>query len=303
MVPVAGAVPQRLIEDNRRRDFHIAVALVHLAPVIDQRIAQHHALRQEEREARSLLCEHKQAEVSAKLAVVALLCLLNHREVFVQRTLLRERNAVNALEHLVLRIAAPVGAGNRREPHSFNGAGAQQMRAGAQVGKIALRVKGDLFAFTGVLLDQLLLVRLAGHLFRSLRRREREALERDVLLDDLLHFGFDLLKILAGNRGFKIKIVVETVVDCGADRKFRARIQAANRLRQNVRRGVPVSLLPFRIVEREDFHRTVLRKRRAQVAHRAVYLRGTCGLIQAHADALCDFRHGNAALKFLFTTL
>ena len=190
VVPVAGAVPQRLIQDDRRGDLHIAVALVDLAPVVDQRVAQHHALRQEEREARALLREHEQAEVAAELAVVALLRLLEHREVLVERALLRERNAVDALEHLVLRVAAPVGAGDRRELHGLDRAGAQQVRAGAEVGKVALRVEGDLLASLGVLRDQLLLVRLAGHLLLGLRRGQLEALERDVLL---LFFFFVLL--------------------------------------------------------------------------------------------------------------
>ena len=66
---------------------------------------------------------------------------------------------------------------------------------------------------------------------------------------------------------------------------------------------MPISLLAFLIVEREDLHVAVFRQRGAQIADRAVYLCGACGLIQPHADALCDFRNGNAAFKFFFASL
>ena len=75
MVPVAAAVPELLVEDYRRGNLHIAVALVYLAPVVEQRVLEHHAVGQEEGEAGTLVGQHEQAELAAQLAVVALLRL------------------------------------------------------------------------------------------------------------------------------------------------------------------------------------------------------------------------------------
>ena len=77
VIPVAAAVPELLVEDDGRGDLHIAVALVALPPIVQQGVFQHHALGQEEREARALLGHHEQAQFLAQLAVVAALGLLN----------------------------------------------------------------------------------------------------------------------------------------------------------------------------------------------------------------------------------
>ena len=177
------------------------------------------------------------------------------------------------------------------------------MRACAEICEIALRVEGDLLAPLGVLLDQLLLIRLAGHLLHGLRRRQLETLERDIFLDNLLHLGLDFLEIFAGNRRLEIEVVVEAVVHRRADCELCARVQAADCLRENVRGGVPVGLFAVRIVKREDLHLAVLRERRAQVAHLSIYARGARGLVKPHADALRDLRHTDAAFKFLFAAL
>ena len=55
MIPMPAAQPQLLIEHNRRFDFQIAVLGMDLPPEILQLVAQHHALRMEERESRPLL--------------------------------------------------------------------------------------------------------------------------------------------------------------------------------------------------------------------------------------------------------
>ena len=66
-------------------------------------------------------------------------------------------------EHLVLGVAPPVGAGDGRQLYGLHHAGAHQMGAGAQVGEVPLLVKADVLALAGVLLDELLLIGLAGH--------------------------------------------------------------------------------------------------------------------------------------------
>ena len=55
VVPVAGALPQGAVEHDGGGDLHIAVALMHLPPVVDEGVLQHHAAGQEEGEAGALV--------------------------------------------------------------------------------------------------------------------------------------------------------------------------------------------------------------------------------------------------------
>ena len=56
------------------------------------------------------MVEHKEPELLAELLVVTELSLLDHFEVLVKLRSLGESDSVNAAEHLVLLIAAPVSA-------------------------------------------------------------------------------------------------------------------------------------------------------------------------------------------------
>ena len=81
-------MPQVLVEYHGGGYLHIAVTLVYLAPVVEQGVAQHHALGEEEGEAGALLHEGEQAELLAQLAVVALLGLLDAVDVLLKVGLL-----------------------------------------------------------------------------------------------------------------------------------------------------------------------------------------------------------------------
>ena len=77
--------------------------------------------------------------------MVALDGLLALFEVGVQLFLLRESDAVDALEHLAVRVAAPVGsvAGGQLDAVALDAAGGVEVRTGAEVGELALLVEAD----------------------------------------------------------------------------------------------------------------------------------------------------------------
>ena len=77
--------------------------------------------------------------------MVAALGFLDAGEVLVKLVLLREGNAVDALEVLAAGVAAPVGgiAGGELDGVALDAAGGIQMRAGAEVGELALAVEAD----------------------------------------------------------------------------------------------------------------------------------------------------------------
>ena len=159
-VPMAGGLPQRLVEDLRRVDLAV-VAGQAAAHIGDQRLEDGPALRVPEHHARAFLLEVEQVELAAELAVVALLGFLDLLEISVELFLLGERRAVDARQHRIVAVAAPIGA---RDLHQLEGvadlAGRGHVRAAAEVEPVALEVDLDrLVAGNGV--DQLDLEGLA----------------------------------------------------------------------------------------------------------------------------------------------
>mgnify|MGYP000485439738 CR=1 FL=1 len=91
VVPMAGRLPQLAVHDLRRGDLDVARLVVDLAPVVEQRVLEDHAVGQEEREARGLVAHHEQVHLATDTAVIALLGLLEHGEVRVELILGGER--------------------------------------------------------------------------------------------------------------------------------------------------------------------------------------------------------------------
>jgi uncharacterized membrane protein len=118
---------------------------MYLVPVIQQGVFQDHALGQIEGHTGRLVTEGEQPQLAAQLAVVAALGLLNPLEIGVQLILLLEAGAVDALKHLVVGVAAPVGAGAacQLDGVALDPAGAVQMGTGAEIGELALPVEAD----------------------------------------------------------------------------------------------------------------------------------------------------------------
>ena len=126
------------------------------------------------------------------------------------------------------------------------------MRAGAEVGELALGVEGDV-RVGGQVVDELDLVRLVLflHVFDSFLARQLKALELQLFLADLAHFGLDGIEMLLGKVERGVKVVVEAVVDRRADGELDFGPQALDGLRHHVGTGVPVRLAILRVFECE----------------------------------------------------
>lgn len=166
VVPVAGDLIQLALGQQRRlRQQIAALFLLVLDPAL-QRLDDARALRQQDGQALADNVDGREVfQLTAELVVVAPAGLLLLLQVFVQLLLLREGNAVDALEHLALRIAAPVSAAALRQLEGvcLDAAGAVQMRACAQVRELALRVERD-DGVLGQVVDELDLIRLTERL-------------------------------------------------------------------------------------------------------------------------------------------
>jgi hypothetical protein len=103
----------------------------------------------------------EQVELAAELAVVALLGFLDLLQVGVELFLLGEGGAVDARQHRVVAVAAPIGA---RDLHQLEGvadlAGRGHVRAAAEIEPVALEIDLDRLV-AGNRVDQLDLEALA----------------------------------------------------------------------------------------------------------------------------------------------
>ena len=109
------------------------------------------------------------------------------------------------------------------------------MGAAAQIGEVALTVQGERFA-GGNAFDDLGLVVLAEPLEVGDRliARQRVALDRDVLLDELMHAGLDLLEIFGRERTVELEVVVKAVFNGRSDRHLGLREEFLDGLRHQV---------------------------------------------------------------------
>ena len=82
--------------------------------------------------------KHEKFHFFSYLAMVALLCLLQHEEILVQHLLLRERDTINTCQLVTLGITTPKGTGYTCQFHGFDSSCGHKMRTATQVGEISL---------------------------------------------------------------------------------------------------------------------------------------------------------------------
>ncbi|MPN53330.1 hypothetical protein SDC9_200994 [bioreactor metagenome] len=125
------------------------------------------------------------------------------------------------------------------------------MGAGAQVGELALLIEGDGDALRKIV-DQLHLIGLALilHELDGLGPGQLKPLQLQLLLADFPHLGLHFLQYLRGKGERGVHIIVEALVDRGADGQLHLRVQALHGLSQNVGAGVPISFAVCRVFKR-----------------------------------------------------
>ncbi|SPU68894.1 Uncharacterised protein [Brucella neotomae] len=108
--PVAGGFPQRLVQHLRRIHFLIAMAVEAAAHIAHQILEHLPAFGVPEHDARPLFLEMEQVHFAAKAAVVALLRFLKHMEIGLKVIIVCKGGAVDAGQHRIIGIAAPISA-------------------------------------------------------------------------------------------------------------------------------------------------------------------------------------------------
>ena len=306
VIPVTGRLPELTVQDHRRLNLLVAVAAVYLAPVVDELIADDHAVRMEEREARAFLMQAEEVELLAELAVIALLGLLEHMEVCVEISLLLEGRAVDALQHLVVLVAAPVSTGDAHELQGLDLARRDDVRAGAEIRELALRVHRDLLTCRQILDEfDLVIFALLLEEVQGLLTADFLALELEVLLDDLLHLFLDLGKIRLRELTVHVEIVVEAVVDGRADGQLDIGIlvETLDGLCEDMRSRVAQCPAAVRILKRQELHLAVFIENGRKIFRLTVYFSSQDLLGEAVAYLFHEILDADAGLYLTYGTV
>ena len=243
-----------------------------------------------------MLVDVKQVQFAAQLAVVTLFRLLQHVQVLLQLVLGGPSRAVDALQHLVAMIAAPIGASDLHQLEVLELAGAGHVRAAAQILKRPFAVERHVFIarntgndFGLVMLTQALEI---GHRLIAWQHAARDRL---ILGRQLRHALFNGLQILRRERALDAEVVIKAVLDHRADRHLRLGEELLHRIGQQVGRRVADQLQAFCVLRRDDGQRRVLIDEVAGVHHlRRIalpQLAAQRGLGQAGANRLGHLSH------------
>ncbi|MNS68801.1 hypothetical protein D3C72_1020910 [compost metagenome] len=304
VLPVAGLFPERTVHHLRRAHLVVAGFAQAAAHVLLDGLPHLPALRVPEHHARRLFLQVEQVERLAQLAVVALLGFFQHVQVGFLVFLPGPGRAVDALEHLVVGVTAPVGAGHLHQLEDLELARRRHVRAAAQVDEIAFAVQAD-FLVGRDRGDDLGLVLLAHRLEQRHRLVAVPHFARDflVLAGELRHLLLDGNEVFGREGALVGEVVVETVVDDRADRHLRLGIQLLDGVGQQVSRRVADHVDAIGILVRHDGERGVTVDPVARIDELAIHLASKCRLGQARADALGHFGHRDRAGKFATGTV
>ncbi len=238
IVPVARLLPQLLVDQDRRGDFLVPARVQLLADEPLQLAHDRPAPGQPDRRPRRDLVEDVEVQLAPELAVVALLRLLQPPEVPVELLLREPRRAIDPLEHRVLLVAAPVRPRRGQQLEEPDLAGGADVRATAEVDEVPLRVqrhRGGVEALEDLDLEALAALPEERD---GLRARHLPALEPQVGLGDRAHLVLDPREVLRRERLRFEEVVVEAVLDGGADGDLHLGKQTLHRLGHDVRGGV-----------------------------------------------------------------
>src|SRR6266853_598258 len=301
VLPVARFFPQAAVEDLRAAHFEITIVPVDAAHVLLDLLPDRPAFRMPEHHARGFLLKMEKIQLRAQPPVVALLRLLDHAQVRFLLLLLGPGGPVYPLQHLVLGISAPVGAGDLHQLEYLELAGGRNVRAAAQIDEIPFPVQRDFFVRWNRG-DDLRLVALADgfEVLNRLVARPDLARHREVLFCQVRHALFDGTEIVRRERPLERKIVVKTVFNYRPDGHLRFGKQLLYGVGEQVGSGVPQDLDALPIAFSDDRHFSITVDSMGGIDELAIHSGCERGSRQSRSDRLGDFGDSDRAGKALY---
>ena len=318
---VSGSDVELLAADVRGHNLQVAVLLLDALEEVLELEAQLRPAGKPERQAGADgWREGEEFELLTDLAVVALLGFLEEGEILVEHLLLREGDAVEARQLLAFLVAPPIGPSHAQDLDGLDVGRVGNVRPTAKVGERALRIGRD--GAVGQLADQLRLVDFApvSEELQGVGFRDVGPADGFLLAHQLGHLSLDLGEIaFLDDRLARIHVIIEPVLDGGADTELDAGIQLLQGFGHEVSARVPKGVLALVVVPLQQAYRGVGVDGAREVPCLSIDARGQDFLRQARADALRDFHRGrpfrvfsygivrecnldhkNVSLKFLF---
>ena len=159
VIEVARPLPEIRLEDLGTDDDVVTALEVFLPlPVLDDRAQQGAFGVPDDQPRARLVVELEEIQFPAETAVVPLFRLFQEPQMFVERLLRRETGPVDALEHLVVLVPPPVGAGHVEELEGPDHPRRGDMGSAAEIDIAALGIEADRLHIRRQIVDQLDLV-------------------------------------------------------------------------------------------------------------------------------------------------
>ena len=236
--PVTRRFPQFAVHNLRRIYLDIAARILLATHVILQLGVNPPAVGMPEHLTGGLFLHMEQVHFTTQFAVIALGGLFQHMQVLFQVIAVLEGHAIDALQHRVLAVAAPIGTRHIHQLERVTGhlAGMLEMRTTAQILPIPVPIHADGLAIIGDRMHQLDLVGFARFLIMGDGVGARPDLSAHNIagIDDLFHLFLDRTQIFGCERLGAVKVIIPTVFDHRPDGHFRVRPQFLHRARHDM---------------------------------------------------------------------
>ena len=286
LVPVAGFFPQRAVQNLRPLYFFVAVFAQFAAHIVLDFAVDDPALRVPENHARRFFLQMEEIKLFADATVVAFFCFCLLLQVGIQRFLVSEGNAVDALQRFAARVAAPVGAGKFGQFERLDVPHMRHVRPAAHVEVFLMVIEADFLDAVVEVVNQAefeIFVAVVERLAR-VRHRRPFLFNRVTGRRQFLHARFQFLQIFRGEAVFAVDVIVEAVFNHRPDDHFCLRPELLQRMTEQVRGGVANDVHPRIFLNGDDGNAGVGGNRVAQVALNAINAHGKRRLGETAAD-------------------
>src|SRR6185312_12166075 len=193
-------------------------------------------------------------------------------------------------------VAAPVRRGRVHQLDVLHARRVGHVRAAAQVHEGPVRVHRD-HLVVAELCQTLELERIVDEAPLGFLAIHFLAHKRELLLRNLPHLVLEGGEIVRREWFFHLEIVVETVLDGGAESDFGARTQTTDRRGQHVRGRMPKHGQRIRVFLREHAELAAAPKGRDEVLHRTIDFHRNRGAQQTRADGRDDVARQRSCRK------